>query len=178
MNDKILRSIVFSVILISLHCGNGKEEKNARETDGLTEFLIATEHYYYRYNCPPYTLLDAGTTTVHLNQGEEYWFDFKPRFLLKRSTNQDTFRIQIQEATGQEVKLSTRGCLVNHTITNPFQPIFTINLTFKPDSGLTGQLETFILYFSYPAQEAEGLTTIKSTSGSGNVIITIPNVAL
>ncbi|TGM03716.1 hypothetical protein EHQ76_08705 [Leptospira barantonii] len=178
MNDKILRSIVFSVILISLHCGNGKEQKNARETDGLTEFLIATEHYYYRYNCPPYTLLDAGTTTIHLNQGEEFWFDFKPRFLTKRSTNQDTFRIQIQEAAGQEVKLSTRGCLVNHTITNPFQPTFTINPTFKPDSGLTGQLETFDIFFGSEGREGSLVTTIKSTSGLGNVIITIPNGAL
>lgn len=34
MNDKIGRSLLFSVIFISLHCGNGKEEKNARETNG------------------------------------------------------------------------------------------------------------------------------------------------
>lgn len=176
MNDKILRSIVFSVILISLHCGNGKEEKNARETDGLTEFLIATEHYYYRYNCPPYTLLDAGTTTIHLNQGEEFWFDFKSRLLAK--PNHNVFRIQIQEVSGQEIKASIQSCVVNHTITNPFQPILSMNQEFLLDSGLSGQLEIFDIFFSSQSKEGNTITTIKSTTGSGNVTITIPNGAL
>lgn len=153
------------------------EKTNDEHTSLIIETILVTEMYYYRNNCPPYTVLDTGTTTIHLNQGEEYWFDFKPRYLTKLKANQDTFRIQIQEAAAQEVKLSIRSCLVNYTLSNP-QSTFPMNPNFRPDSGLTGQLETFDIFFGSEGREGSLVTTIKSTSGSGNVIITIPNGAL
>ncbi|MGJ4754238.1 hypothetical protein [Leptospira kmetyi] len=177
MNDKILRSIVFSVILISLHCGNGKEEKNDEHTSLILETMVVTDIYFYRYNCPAYTLLDAGTTTIHLNQGEEFWFDFKPRFLAKRTFNHDKFRIQIQESVGQDIKLSTQTCLVNQILSNP-KPVSGMNPFFRPDSGLSGQLEIFDVYYGAYEQEGSAVTTIRATSGSGNVIITIPDNSL
>ncbi|RHX89136.1 hypothetical protein [Leptospira stimsonii] len=167
--QKILKMGI-SVILI-VHCGYAKEQKNETETSNLLATIMATEFYYYRYNCPPYKLLDTGTTTVHLNQGEEFWFDFKTRLLAK--PNHNTFRIQLQESIGQEVKLSIQGCMVNFIFSNP-QPIYTMNSNFNPDSGLAGQLEIFNIFFGSQSSEGGVVTTIKATTGSGNVTITIP----
>ncbi|TGM03714.1 hypothetical protein EHQ76_08695 [Leptospira barantonii] len=173
MKTKLIKTIILIgiTILAYFSCGVGKEEKNSRETDGLTEFLIATENYYYKYNCPAYTLLDAGTTTVHLNQGEEFWFDFKPR--QRGSIYSRTYSIRIQESFGQDVKFSVRDCFVNHVLTDP-KSILTMNPNFSPDSGLTGQLEVFNEDY-FGGEPGNMITTIKSVSGSGNVNIIIPN---
>ncbi|TGM03715.1 hypothetical protein EHQ76_08700 [Leptospira barantonii] len=148
------------------------EQKNDEHTSLILETMVVTDIYFYRYNCPAYTLLDAGTTTIHLNQGEEYWFDFKSRALER--PNHYTFRVQVQEATGQEIKFSPQTCLVNRILSEPKSSPSNMNPNFFPDSGLTGQLETFNLSFFSPV-EGSTVMTIKSVSGSGNVTITIPN---
>ncbi|RHX89135.1 hypothetical protein [Leptospira stimsonii] len=153
------------------HCGYAKEQKNETETSNLLATIMATEFYYYRYNCPPYKLLDAGTTTVHLDQGEEFWFDFKAR--IEGPVIIKTYQIRVQEAIGQDVKLSIRNCFINHILTDP-KSTFPMNPNFNADSGLTGQTETFNLTFAQ-SPEGQGVTTIKSVSGSGYVTITIPN---
>ncbi|PJZ41787.1 hypothetical protein CH370_10195 [Leptospira kmetyi] len=148
------------------------EQKNDEHTSLILETMVVTDIYFYRYNCPAYTLLDAGTTTIHLNQGEEYWFDFTSRLLAK--PNHNTFRIQIQESPGQDVKLSPQRCLINRILSEP-KAISGMNPEFISDSGLPGQLENFNIFFGSQQLEGGTVTTVKSTSGSGNITISIPN---
>ncbi|TGK20473.1 hypothetical protein [Leptospira stimsonii] len=170
---KVLFYFFLSFFTLS-HCGYAKEQKNETETSNLLATIMATEFYYFRYNCPPYKLLDTGTTTVHLNQGEEFWFDFKARFLAERPTNKNNFEIRFQEAVGQEVKLSFQTCLVNNIFTKP-QSTFPMSPDVLPDSGLTGQLEIFNIFFFRYKPEGDTVITIKATMGSGNVLLTIPS---
>ncbi len=119
-------------------------------------------------------ILDAGTHQVALQEGEEYWFDFRSREVI-RLTRQ--YEIQIQEQTGQDIKAVFYECIQTNAITNP-QPDYTMGEDYLTDSGSSGALEIYTVETNKSLEYGEFVVGIKSVTGSGTIDLTIPTGSL
>ncbi|NCN11087.1 MAG: hypothetical protein GW938_14710 [Leptospira sp.] len=178
---KFLPIIAIFIISIFLQCK--QEEKvefipsgTMSKEDNLASALFLIDMYVYRNNCPPYTLLEPGNTTVYLKEGEEYWFDITSR--LGNTKSNSEYLIKIEQSSGQKIEAKDRSCLVNGIFTASNRPIFTSNNARKiPIDSTNGN--TISLRFSFDSSTVPGasLGIIKSNIGSGNVTLTIPTQA-
>jgi hypothetical protein len=83
-------------------------------------------------------------------------------------------RITVQEAAGQDIQMVSLTCEKQHAYTQPAAP-YTMGTNYLPDSGQTGQLETFnITTTPYMNENSTGRFTlvIKSVTGQGEVTVT------
>ena len=131
---KFLPIIAIFIISIFLQCK--QEEKvefipsgTMSKEDNLASALFLIDMYVYRNNCPPYTLLEPGNTTVYLKEGEEYWFDITSR--LGNTKSNSEYLIKIEQSSGQKIEAKDRSCLVNGIFTASNRPIFTSNNALK-----------------------------------------------
>ncbi|MCP5496985.1 MAG: hypothetical protein H7A23_20720 [Leptospiraceae bacterium] len=154
------------ILLVALTFHNCKTEKSSAEKMGeLFLNLVLIDSYLWVNVCPAKNAtLTQGTHTITLSEGEEYWFDV--------STNSEpydsyllAYDIGITESSGQTLSIGNSSCIRNQQIFNPSQAKAEGEegyYTYKDG------VKTYNLIFK------NRIAGIKSTSGSGDIVIKVP----
>ncbi|EMF84354.1 hypothetical protein LEP1GSC188_3255 [Leptospira weilii serovar Topaz str. LT2116] len=121
--------------------------------------------------CPPtdqIPILEPGTYTRYMEEGDTYLFDNRARLNARKSYSgsSEFFTFSFQENVGQDIKLISPVCGTS--------PDF---YSAKGDTGLSGQLETVYIGLKVPPLEPNRygyFTKLKAISGSGTITFTTP----
>ncbi|WP_025180019.1 LIC_10705 family lipoprotein [Leptospira interrogans] len=174
MLKKILCLILISYL--NLYCDYSQ---GTSTSDYYNEFMLEYSIFFILPNldlnqyCPPteeIPILEPGTYTRYMSEGDTYIFDNRARLNARTSTFglSRYFTFIIQENPEQDIKLTTPECG-----TSPYE--FRSN----QDSGQLGQLENIYIELSVPplpVKRSSFFTKLKAVSGSGTVTFTTPNV--
>ncbi|EMK23355.1 hypothetical protein LEP1GSC008_0620 [Leptospira kirschneri serovar Bulgarica str. Nikolaevo] len=121
--------------------------------------------------CPPteeIPILEPGTYTRYMSEGDTYIFDNRARFQQSAPSDERRyFTFTIQENPGQEMKLTTPEC---GNSSDEFKA--------DDDSGLPGQFETLsiaLLTPPLPVKRFRFFTKLKAVTGSGIITFTTPS---
>ncbi|EMO41227.1 LIC_10705 family lipoprotein [Leptospira noguchii] len=123
--------------------------------------------------CPPteeIPILEPGTYTRYMSEGDTYIFDNRARLntLNSYSGSSELFTFSFRESPSQNIKLVSPHCGQSPN-----------DYPSSTDTGSSGQLETVYIGLKVPPLEPNRygyFTKLKAVSGSGTVTFTTPNV--
>ncbi|AAN50675.1 LIC_10705 family lipoprotein [Leptospira interrogans] len=171
----MLKKILY-LILISYLNLNCDYSQGTSTSDYHNEFMLEYSIFFILPNldlnqyCPPteeIPILEPGTYTRYMSEGDTYIFDNRARFQQSAPAGEERiFTFIIQENPGQEVRLTTPKC-------------GTSSIEFKADndSGLPGQLENVFISLQTPPlspQRSDFFIKLTTIFGQGNVTFTTP----
>lgn len=159
----IFKIIVLIFLVLSLKNCNSRAPKNL-VTDPAFLFMLYENSVYKNYCPTTNAVLDSGTYTITLSEGEEYWFD------ISAARSYKTVYIGISTSSNQTLTFFNDSCSYNYTITNQRK-------TFTADNNKSIQYEEggFSYYaFRFSPSSDSPLAAIKMASGNGDITIIIP----
>ncbi len=144
----MLKKILYLILIsyLNLYCDYSQ---GTSTSDYYNEFMLEYSIFFILPNldlnqyCPPteeIPILEPGTYTRYMSEGDTYIFDNRARFQQSAPAGEERiFTFIIQENPGQEVRLTTPKC-------------GTSSIEFKADndSGLPGQLENVFISLQTP----------------------------
>ncbi|MCB1194412.1 MAG: hypothetical protein KDK90_28525, partial [Leptospiraceae bacterium] len=158
-------------ILVSLTilvgCNNHESKLDDFLKHKLFGFLFVYDIYGFVNDCPPKNgTLNQGINTIHLNEGEAYWFDINTTSEPYLSDSKDYY-IGFNALSGQSLDIGSSGCYRNRQLSHPTYPQKPggLNPSTKYKDGFWMYLITF---------NGNGLGNVLSKSGSGSIQIKVP----
>lgn len=177
-NYKNQRSLFIICILLSfltLHCAPSQKALEEKITQGGSEaaafWLFIFPTLDFNQYCPPtdqIPILEPGTHSIFLSEGQSYLFDNRARlngFTSSSDHSGKLFTFSFQENVNQNVKLESPNCGQDPTVQSSTN-----------DSGKKGNFETVKIQLTNPFETTRRGNYVKLTStiGSGKVVISTP----
>ncbi len=154
------------ILVLSLTFHNCKTEEKSLADKFMESagFLLYIDNFLYVNVCPTKNAtLEKGTHTITLNEGEEYWFDVntdsKPYDSYLKA-----YEVGVVEISGQTLTVGNPGCTRNKQIFEPSKAQAEGKEPNKYEDGFN----VYVFFYR------DGLSGIKSTSGSGKIKIKVP----
>ncbi|EKO51792.1 hypothetical protein LEP1GSC127_1439 [Leptospira kirschneri str. 200801925] len=125
--------------------------------------------------CPPteeIPILEPGTYTRYMSEGDTYIFDNRARLngVPGTSDSERGFNFTFQESVNQQVKLTSPVCGNDPLESRSYN-----------DSGLSGQIESVYIFLRIPpysdTKRSLFFTKLTAVSGSGTITFTTPSIA-
>ncbi|AAS69327.1 LIC_10705 family lipoprotein [Leptospira interrogans] len=172
----MLKKILYLILIsyLNLYCDY---LQGTSTSDYHNEFMLEYSVFFILPNldfnqyCPPteeIPILEPGTYTRYMSEGDTYIFDNRARFQQSAPSGERRyFTFTIQENPGQEMKLTTPEC---GNSSDEFKA--------DDDSGLPGQFETLsiaLLTPPLPVKRFRFFTKLKAVTGSGIITFTTPS---
>lgn len=157
------KSLCILIIFLTFYTCRTKESSAEKMWD-VYQSLVILDSYYWVNVCPPKdATLTQGSHTISLNEGEEYWFDVSTTS--EPYASSPAYFIGITESSGQTLSVGNPVCNQNGQIFNPSQAKAEGNENnYIFEDGIKKYLFGF----------GKNMAGIKSTSGSGNIVIIVP----
>lgn len=178
--NPMLKRILYLVLISYLNL-NCDYSQGTSTSDYHNEFMLEYSIFFILPNldlnqyCPPteeIPILEPGTYTRYMSEGDTYIFDNRARLngVPGTSDSERGFNFTFQESVNQQVKLTSPVCGNDPLESRSYN-----------DSGLSGQIESVYIFLRIPpysdTKRSLFFTKLTAVSGSGTITFTTPSIA-
>ena len=171
---KSVQILILIIVVLNVNsCSKKLFEEKPDDSNAKSFWLyyLATNSYYN--NCPPVNaVLDSGTHTIDLADGQEYWFDITAKGNLSKAiTSSYRYKIEIQYEPSNTFYFFSGNCLVQSIYPKSrYTPIYLLSESATSVGGF------YPLTPRFPANDSFSnyLVGIKLQGSTGSVTIKIP----
>ncbi|MCP5497038.1 MAG: hypothetical protein H7A23_20985 [Leptospiraceae bacterium] len=162
---KTLLCILVSLTIL-VGCNNHESKLDDFLKHKLFGFLFVYDIYGFVNDCPPKNgTLNQGINTIHLNEGEAYWFDINTTSQPNYSSGY--YYIGFKGLSGQTLEIGNPNCYANKQLTHPTYPRKPGGQAQSAD--IQDGFQMYALGF-----KGNRLANVLSKSGSSSIQIKVP----
>lgn len=171
---KSLQILLLNIFLLTVNsCWDKQSEEKPDDSNTKAFIMTYLVTFSYYNNCPPVNaVLDSGTHTIDLADGQEYWFDITAKGdLSKAITSSYIYKIEIQYEPSNTFYVFTGNCLRQSIYPIPqYSPIYLLSENSTSVGGF------YPIPSLFPPNHNIGyyLMGIKLQGSAGTITIKIP----